>query len=294
MRPVVDQVRLFEFLDPVGYRPAPLADNFQSVRKVELALSVLYSNELEGVPDLLELERVKPQIDQAYLLLRIRRVPLLDDPDYARVLRHPTQPRRILELRHQHRRPNLSRAVPLDELAERMLRDKGPVSIHDQEDTLFLFYSLQSHPHRVTGTDLLSLKDRVNSWWQDRLHLFSLVTHDDQGSLRLYRLQRGDCVVHHRHAADRVQHLGSVGLHPGTLAGRQDRSKDRRFNVLRHGFYDSYLLPHPPPQEPLSGTSTGWGGRIRTCDPGTKTQCLAAWLRPKVRTTLLVISQRRP
>src|SRR5215211_8515045 len=24
----------------------------------------------------------------------------------------------------------------------------------------------------------------------------------------------------------------------------------------------------------------GWGGRIRTCDPGTKTRCLATWLRP--------------
>ena len=26
--------------------------------------------------------------------------------------------------------------------------------------------------------------------------------------------------------------------------------------------------------------TTGWGGRIRTCDPGTKTRCLATWLRP--------------
>ncbi len=25
---------------------------------------------------------------------------------------------------------------------------------------------------------------------------------------------------------------------------------------------------------------TGWGGRIRTCDPGTKTRCLATWPRP--------------
>src|SRR5215212_1034697 len=26
----------------------------------------------------------------------------------------------------------------------------------------------------------------------------------------------------------------------------------------------------------------GWGGRIRTCDPGTKTRCLATWLRPSI------------
>jgi hypothetical protein len=28
--------------------------------------------------------------------------------------------------------------------------------------------------------------------------------------------------------------------------------------------------------------ATGWGGRIRTCDPGTKTRCLATWPRPSI------------
>ena len=34
-------------------------------------------------------------------------------------------------------------------------------------------------------------------------------------------------------------------------------------------------------------TAAGWGGRIRTCDPGTKTRCLATWPRPNV------VSRRR-
>src|SRR5215207_8261289 len=34
-------------------------------------------------------------------------------------------------------------------------------------------------------------------------------------------------------------------------------------------------------------TPAGWGGRIRTCDPGTKTRCLATWPRPNAAVPIL-------
>src|SRR5918997_3719237 len=37
----------------------------------------------------------------------------------------------------------------------------------------------------------------------------------------------------------------------------------------------------PSLASPASRALGGWGGRIRTCDPGTKTRCLATWPRPK-------------
>ena len=38
----------------------------------------------------------------------------------------------------------------------------------------------------------------------------------------------------------------------------------------------------------------GWGGRIRTCDPGTKTRCLATWPRPSTGSNRLYRSAISP
>src|ERR671928_2056664 len=58
------------------------------------------------------------------------------------------------------------------------------------------------------------------------------------------------------------------------------------------GFYDSYPLRHPCPRGWAPDT-TGWGGRIRTCDPGTKTRCLATWPRPIADAPPLVLNDAR-
>src|SRR5215212_4595579 len=67
-----------------------------------------------------------------------------------------------------------------------------------------------------------------------------------------------------------MENLRPIGLHPGALARRQDHGEDRR--PLRH--VPALLLSFVCP------AVLGWGGRIRTCDPGTKTRCLATWPRP--------------
>src|SRR5918994_3377105 len=84
-----------------------------------------------------------------------------------------------------------------------------------------------------------------------------------------------DDVVDHRDTAQGVQDLRPVRLHPGALARRQDHGEDRR--TLRH--VPAPLLSFVYPAVAYH-TLLGWGGRLRTFDPGTKTRCLATWPRP--------------
>src|SRR5829696_5890285 len=98
-----------------------------------------------------------------------------------------------------------------------------------------------------------------------------------------------DHVVDHRDTAQGVQDLRPVRLHPGALARRQDHGEDRR--TLRHVLAPLLLFVYPTV---AYHALLGWGGRIRTCDPGTKTRCLATWPRPSTGTRRLYRSAFSP
>src|SRR5918995_3110393 len=101
------------------------------------------------------------------------------------------------------------------------------------------------------------------------------MAHYDEESLGDEGPRGFDHVVDHRDTAQGVQDLCPVRLHPGALARRQDNGEDRR--TLRHVPAPLLSLVYPAV---AYHTLLGWGGRIRTCDPGTKTRCLATWPRP--------------
>jgi hypothetical protein len=143
----------------VGHRPTLPTDDLQNIRKVELALRIVRADERKRLPDLRKLEGVEPQVDEIDPLLGLCRVLFLDDPDDTSILCYPSQARRVLELRYQDRRPHPRRAVTLDEPGERLARYERPVAVHDEEDSLFVVYSLQSHAHCITCPPLFLLQD---------------------------------------------------------------------------------------------------------------------------------------
>ena len=184
VRPVVYQVRLFQVLQPVRHRPRAAPDHLQHVRQINFAVAVIGADPFYSIPDLRQVEGVQPQVDQAYPPLRLRSLPLLDDPHHAGVFCHPAEPRRVRQLRDQHRRPDLGGAMPLYQLPERPVRDKRPVPVYHEQRALFLFDSVQRDPHRIPGAELLLLQNRLGFRRQNGLYLLRLMPDDDEQLLR--------------------------------------------------------------------------------------------------------------
>ncbi len=117
--------------------------------------------------------------------------------------------------------------MTLNQLAERPVGDQGSIPVYDEQHALFLFDVFQSDPHSVTRPELLLLQNRLGVLRKDSLDLFRLMAHHHH---QLLRAQGPDCfysVVHHRRAAESVEHLCLVRFHPGSFAARKDHGEYR-------------------------------------------------------------------
>jgi hypothetical protein len=128
--------------------------------------------------------------------------------------------------------------VALDQLIERPIRDERPVAVYHEEHTLSLALERpKGRADRIPGAELLPLEHGLGVLGEYLLYQPGLVAHDDQEPLGREGPDGLDHVVDHRHAAQGVEHLRPVRLHPGPFAGSEDHGEDRRQSLsLGHGF----------------------------------------------------------
>ena len=98
--------------------------------------------------------------------------------------------------------------------------------------------SVERDADRVAGAALHALLDELDRHLGDELLLerlgdpFGAVADDDDDAFERQLGERVDDVQHHRAPAQRVQHLGRAGAHPGALAGGEDDGGEG--SVLAH------------------------------------------------------------
>jgi hypothetical protein len=129
--------------------------------------------------------------------------------------------------------------VPGEEVAQGCRPDQGFIPDEDQGRALIAFKRLTAGAHGVPGAELLFLGGEVDVGLvgQRLADLFRAVA-DDHDDLADPRAARGvDDVTDHRLAANLVEHLGALRLHPLAVPSRQD---DRHWSP-----HDSRLVPVP-------------------------------------------------
>ena len=114
------------------------------------------------------------------------------------------------------------------------------------------------------GAELFLLERGVDPIGEDRAHLVGAVPddHDRVGGVDVR--EGAEDPPDQRSTRDFMKDLRPCRPHPGAESGGEhDHTEIHRGSLRGGGEHD-----------------TGWGGRIRTSDHGTKTRCLTAWLRP--------------
>ena len=122
------------------------------------------------------------------------------------------------------------------QLGQGILGDEGRVAIEDHHAALEPLQRGQGLADRMAGAQLLGLQDGRGLGVQRRHRagdrLRAVAGHDDD-LLGLQAARGAQRVAHHRHAAEPVQDLGQVGLHPAALSRRQYHHRRRLFRHAR-------------------------------------------------------------
>jgi hypothetical protein len=208
------------------------------VGEVVLPLGVVVGDPGQRVDEEPSVEGEDAAVDLAHRRLLRRRLLLLDDRGHRPVLaaQHPAVAERVVDIGGEHgdgSAPLLVLEVVRDEPAERLALEQGGVTGHHDDHPVRRTGGsgerLQGDPDRVAGA-LLSLLDgeqRTRHLVQDvRPDLLAAVADHRDQVLRVDVQRSGEHVADHAAAAQLVEHLHPLRLHPGPAAGRQD--DDRR------------------------------------------------------------------
>ncbi len=225
---VVNTKDLFSVFQGNGRHPVTFsAQDGHHVGEVLLALGVVGGHPLDRVAEQVRLERVDPRVDLIDGALLRGGVRLFDDLHKVtgRVADDPAVATGIGDPGGQHGGRSLPGLVLADQRGQGRAAQQGRVRVGHHDRAVIQPDRLDRGAHRVPGTALVVLdhRDRVGRMLgQVRGDLVAPVAdhHDEPGWARL---PGGDQnVTQQGCAADRVQHLGGLGLHPRTLARGED------------------------------------------------------------------------
>ncbi|KAJ3079275.1 hypothetical protein HK102_003908, partial [Quaeritorhiza haematococci] len=205
------------------------------VGQVVFALGVAGADLLQGVPQDGQLEDVAARVDLADGLLLGGAVALLDDPEEppGGVAEDAAEAGGVVDLGGPQQAGGPLVGLAVEEVGQGLGAEQGLVADEDQDRPLVAFQQGPADLHRVARAELFGLDGEPDGGLAvERLvELIGRVADDHDDGLRAGAAGRVDDVAEHRPAADLVQHLRPLGLHPLALAGRQD---DRHRSFDRH------------------------------------------------------------
>jgi hypothetical protein len=189
----------------------------------------------------LVVEREDAGVDLPDRALLVARVLLLDDRQHVAVVvaDDPAVALRLVDDPGQDADRGLRRLVLAGEPPQRAALEERRVAVRDQDGAadrrdLLLVERVERDPYGVAGAELLVLdgEHRLRQALEDvRADLLALVADDRADPGRLEVADRREDMPDHAAAADLVQHLHRLGLHPGAAA----RGQDDDGQLLGHG-----------------------------------------------------------
>ena len=205
------------------------AQDLHDVGEVLLVLAVVGRHPLDGVGEQRAVEGVAPGVELIDGALGLGRVALLDDPQEGAVgVAHDPPETREVAPRGQHGDRVARRLVPARQFAERLPAQQRHVTVGHDDRACQGANGLDDHPHGVPGAKLLLLDDDVRPRYRGdgrRAHLFLGVPDHDREPLGGEVARGRERVPEQGPPAQRVQHLGGAGLHPGALAGGKHHNR---------------------------------------------------------------------